>query len=140
MKIIPLPVYEEDADPDRRTELTVAEQAARLQKPSTIVVKYGDLGWVGEYAWEGEASPGCGSKIFCKTHRGTEIGEMLTTTCENAGCGKSVSRQEMLEFIDNSGGKDYPFQTWGRAIRVASVEDLQKHDGLREQRSSLMER
>ena len=140
MKIIPLPVYEEDADPDRRSALTVAEQDARLQKPSTIVVKYGDLGWVGEYSWEGEASPGCGSKIFCKTHRGTEIGEMLTTTCENAGCGKSVSRQEMLEFIDNSGGKDYPFQTWGRAIRVASVEDLQKHDALREQRRSLMER
>ena len=61
----------------------------------------------------GDASPGCGSKILCKTHRGTEVGEMLTTTCENSGCGKSVSRQEMLEFIENSGGKDYP-QTWGR--------------------------
>ena len=110
---MPLPQFEADADPERRSALTVAEQAARLQKPSTIVVKYGDLGWVGEYAWEGDASPGCGSKILCKTHRGTEVGEMLTTTCENSGCGKSVSRQEMLEFIENSGGKDYPFQTWG---------------------------
>ena len=122
---MPLPQFEADADPERRSALTVAEQAARLQKPSTIVVKYGDLGWVGEYAWEGDASPGCGSKILCKTHRGTEVGEMLTTTCENSGCGKSVSRQEMLEFIENSGGKDYPFQTWGRAIRVATVEELQ---------------
>ena len=65
---------------------------------------------------------------------------MLTTTCENSGCGKSVSRQEMLEFIENSGGKDYPFQTWGRAIRVATVEELQKHDALREQRRSLLEK
>ena len=89
MKIMPLPQFEADADPERRSALTVAEQAARLQKPATIVVKYGDLGWVGEYAWEGDASPGCGSKILCKTHRGTEIGEMLTTTCENSGCGKS---------------------------------------------------
>ena len=136
---MPLPQFEADADPERRSALTVAEQAARLQKPSTIVVKYGDLGWVGEYAWEGDASPGCDSKILCKTHRGTEIGEMLTTTCENSGCGKSVSRQEMLEFIENSGGKDYPFQTWGRAIRVATVEELQKHDALRDQRRSLLE-
>ena len=74
MKIMPLPQFEADADPERRSALTVAEQAARLQKPATIVVKYGDLGWVGEYAWEGDASPGCGSKILCKTHRGTEIG------------------------------------------------------------------
>ena len=78
---MPLPQFEADADPECRSSLTVAEQAARLQKPSTIVVKYGDLGWVGEYAWEGDASPGCGSKILCKTHRGTEVGEMLTTTC-----------------------------------------------------------
>ena len=139
MKIMPLPQFEADADPEQRSALTVAEQAARLQKPSTIVVKYGDLGWVGEYAWEGDASPGCGSKILCKTHRGIEIGEMLTTTCENSGCGKSVSRQEMLEFIENSGGQDYPFQTWGRAIRVATVDELQKHDVLREQRRSLLE-
>ncbi|MEO1598778.1 MAG: hypothetical protein AAFR78_09630 [Planctomycetota bacterium] len=131
---MPLPQFEADADPERRSALTVAEQAARLQKPATIVVKYGDLGWVGEYAWEGDASPGCGSKILCKTHRGTEIGEMLTTTCENSGCGKSVSRQEMLEFIENSGGQDYPFQTWGRAIRVATVEELQK-----QQRSEINE-
>ena len=79
---MPLPQFEADADPERRSALTVAEQAARLQKPSTIVVKYGDLGWVGEYAWEGDASPGCGSKILCKTHRGTEIGEMLTKNCK----------------------------------------------------------
>ena len=72
MKIMPLPQFEADADPERRSALTVAEQAARLQKPATIVVKYGDLGWVGEYAWEGDASPGCGSKILCKTHRGTD--------------------------------------------------------------------
>ena len=52
---------------------------------------------------------------FVQDPPGAEVGEMLTTTCENSGCGKSVSRQEMLEFIENSGGKDYPFQTWGRA-------------------------
>ena len=64
MKIMPLPQSEADADQSRRSALTVAEQAARLQKPSTIVVKYGDLGWVGEYAWEGDASPGAAPR-FC---------------------------------------------------------------------------
>ncbi|MFU8828131.1 MAG: PSP1 domain-containing protein, partial [Phycisphaerales bacterium] len=59
--------------------------------------------------------------------------EMLTSTCPNAGCSKSVTRKEMLEYIDRSGGKDYPFYSKGRVLRVATVEDLQIFDRLREQ-------
>ena len=47
MKIMPLPQFEADADPERRSALTVAEQAARLQKPSTIVVKPSLVGLAG---------------------------------------------------------------------------------------------
>ena len=54
----------------------------------------------------------------------TEIAEMLTTTCPNSGCSKSISRHEMLQYVDNSGGKDYPFHTNGRILRVATVEDM----------------
>src|SRR5690606_24346856 len=67
-----------------------------------------------------------GTKLIARTQRGTEVVEMLTTTCANAGCGKSVTRKEMLEYIDNSGGKDFPFHTNGRVLRVASIEDLNK--------------
>ena len=55
---------------------------------------------------------------------------MLTTTCENAGCAKSVTRKELLSYIDNSGGRDYPFYRKGRILRVAGVEDLNKQSAL----------
>ena len=101
-----------------------AEQYARLESPSTIVVRVGSMRRVAEYPYSGDAKPGCGSKMVATTHRGTELVEMLTTTCPNAGCGKAVSRSEMLDYIKASGGKDYPFRTDGRILRVATIEDL----------------
>jgi cell fate regulator YaaT (PSP1 superfamily) len=100
------------------------KQYEALKPPKTIVVRYGYLKMVAELPYDGDAVPGCGSKIVIRTARGTELAEMLTTTCSNSGCGKSVSRKEMLTYIDNSGGRDYPFSTQGRALRTATPEDM----------------
>jgi len=124
MPITKLPVYEADADPERRTAMTDREIYERLKPPTSIVVRYGLMKAVAEYPYDGPAKPGCGSKLVARTHRGLEVVEMLTTTCSNSGCGKSVSRQEMLEYIENSGGSDYPFRTDGRILRVATPDDL----------------
>ncbi|MBL9150522.1 MAG: hypothetical protein JNM94_17685 [Phycisphaerae bacterium] len=126
MSIFPLPIFEADADPARRSEMSDAEVYARLKPPTSIVVRVGALKHVAELRYSGDAKPGCGSKLVARTWRGTEIVEMLTTTCSNSGCGKSVSRQEMLEYIENSGGRDYPFHTEGQILRVATVEDLNR--------------
>ena len=121
-----LPVFEAESDPDTRDALS-SEEAYRLRKPPTsIVVRYGSMRMVAEYPYDGPAKPGCGSKLIARTSRGLEVVEMLTTTCPNSGCGKSVSRKEMLDYIDNSGGADYPFKTSGKILRVASVEDLNR--------------
>ena len=132
MSIFPLPIFERDADPAHRDALTDAEAYARLKPPSSIVVKFGSIKLIGEYPYDGDAKPGCGSKLVVKTHRGTEVAEMLTTTCPNSGCSKSISRREMLEYVDNSGGKEYPFHTNGRVLRVATIEDLNAWSALRE--------
>ena len=124
MSIFPLPVFEADADPARRDAMSDAEIYARLKPPTSIVIRYGVMLAVAEYPYDGPAKPGCGSKLIARTHRGLEVVEMLTTTCSNSGCGKSVSRQEMLEYIENSGGRDYPFRTDGKILRVATVDDL----------------
>jgi cell fate regulator YaaT (PSP1 superfamily) len=126
MPINPLPQFE--ADLKQLEEDRKAYEA--LSAPKTIVVRFGAMKLVGEFPYKGDAKPGCGSKLVVRTHRGTELGEMLTSTCPNAGCSKSVSRKEMLEFIENSGGKDYPFWTNGRVLRIASVEDLQRQEKL----------
>jgi len=117
MSIFPLPQFEADLEADRK-----AYEA--LQPPKTIVVRFGAMRMLGEYPYDGQAKPGCGSKLVARTHRGTELVEMLTTTCPNSGCGKSVSRQEMLRYFENSGGRDYPFYTDGRILRVATVDDM----------------
>ena len=130
--ILPLPIFERDADPAFRDALTDAEAYARLKPPSSIVLKFGSARLIGEYPYDGDAKPGCGSKLVARTHRGTEIAEMLTTTCPNSGCSKSISRGEMLQYVENSGGKDYPFHTNGRVLRVATIEDLNAWSALRE--------
>jgi cell fate regulator YaaT (PSP1 superfamily) len=132
VSIFPLPIFERDADPAFRDALTDAEAYARLKPPSSIVVRFGSMKLVGEYPYDGDAKPGCGSKLVVRTHRGTELAEMLTSTCPNSGCSKSVSRREILEYVENSGGKDYPFHTEGRVLRVATPEDLTAWTALRE--------
>ncbi|MBC8203159.1 MAG: signal peptidase [Planctomycetes bacterium] len=124
MSIFPLPVFEQDEDPSNRDALTLEEQLEALEAPTTMVVRFGAMLEVGEYKQAGEIRAGCGSKLVARTHRGTELVDLLTTTCSNAGCGKSISRSEMLEYIDNSGGKKFPFHTNGRVLRIATAEDL----------------
>lgn len=125
MSIFPLPIFERDADPAFRDPGAIDAQAyAALAPPSSIVVRFGAMRMIGEFPHTGDAKPGCGSRLVVRTHRGTELGEMLTTTCGNGGCGKSVSRQDLLGYIEASGGKDYPFHHDGAVLRVATMEDL----------------
>lgn len=127
MSILPLPRFVEEADPSTRgNAMTDQERYEALTPPSTIVVRYGIMRCVAEYPYNGDATPGCGSKLVARTFRGTEVVEMLTSTCANSGCSKSVSRKEMLEYIENSGGRDYPFRRDGRILRVATIDDLNR--------------
>ncbi len=132
MSIFPLPQFEADlAEADR-------EAYERLKPPTSIVVRYGAMRMVGEFPYEGDAKPGCGSKLVVRTHRGVEMGEMLTSTCPNAGCSKSVTRKEMLEYIDNSGGRDYPFSTEGEVLRIATIEDMNRQGELEKTKPDLV--
>ncbi len=130
MPILPLPQFEADLEADKKAY-------AALQAPKSIVVRFGAMKMVGEFPYDGSAKPGCGSKLVVRTHRGTELAEMLTSTCPNSGCSKSVSRQEMLRYIENSGGKDYPFFTEGRVLRVATLEDLDAQARIEQSRHGL---
>jgi cell fate regulator YaaT (PSP1 superfamily) len=119
MPIHPLPQFEADlAEQDKALY-------ERMKPPSSVVVRFGVTKMVGEFPFDLDVKPGCGTRFVLRTHRGTEMGEMLTSTCPNAGCSKSVTRKEMLEYIENSGGKDYPFFSMqGKVLRVATPEDL----------------
>ena len=138
MSIFPLPVFEEDADSSNRDSLTLEEQLALIEPPETLVVRFGSMQMVGEYKQAGDIRAGCGSKLVARTHRGTELVDLLTTTCSNSGCSKSISRQEMLQYIEQSGGKKFPFHTNGRVIRIATADDLNRMSQLRGQTSEYL--
>ncbi|MEI7657495.1 MAG: regulatory iron-sulfur-containing complex subunit RicT [Phycisphaerae bacterium] len=135
MPILPLPQFEADLKAHLDEEDRKAYEA--LKAPKTMVVRFGVMKMVGEFPYAGSVKPGCGSKIVVKTHRGTELGEMLTSTCPNSGCSKSVSRKEMLQYISNSGGREYPFTTEGRVLRVAEPADMLKQQELEQSRHGL---
>ncbi len=123
MPILPLPQFEADLEEDRKAY-------QKLKPPTSIVVRFGLMKLVGEFPYSGDAKPGCGSKIVARTHRGVELGEMLTSTCPNAGCSKSVTRKDMLEYIENSGGRDYPFFNQGKILRIATAEDVSQQTAM----------
>ena len=134
MPIHPLPQFEADLE-DYLQEKEDREAYEKLNAPSTIVVRFGYLRMVGEFPYSGESKPGCGSQLVVETHRGTEIGEMLTSTCKNSGCSKSVTRKEMLEYIENSGGRQYPFYERGRVVRIATPDDLNAQSKLEQRKN-----
>ena len=104
MPITPLPVFEADADPRHRSAMTDEEIYRSLQVPKTLVVKFGAMKLVAELPYDGDVKPGCGTKLVARTHRGTELVEMLTTTCDNAGCSKSITRRSSRCIRASPGG------------------------------------
>jgi len=122
MPIVPLPQFEKDLAEYTDEQDRIARE--KLTAPKTVVCRFGAMKLIGEFRYSLDVTPGCGSKLIARTFRGTEMGEMLTSTCPNAGCGKSVTRKEMLQYIEHSGGRDYPFYEKGRILRVATQEDL----------------
>ncbi len=124
MSIFPLEQFEIDVAEYQRE---AKERADTLRdQPRTVIVQFGRMRLVGEYPYKGDVQPGCGSKLVVRTHRGTELATLLTSMCKNSGCGSSVSRQELLGYIEDSGGRDYPFFSEGQALRVATTEDMEK--------------
>jgi cell fate regulator YaaT (PSP1 superfamily) len=114
-------------------ELTISEGPEPLQPVRSLVVRHGYLRQVAELPYDGPR-PACGGKVVIKTRRGTELASVLTTTCQNTGCPKSISRQQMLDYMDMSGGRDYPFGTDGRVLRIADAEDLSQQQHLERQK------
>jgi cell fate regulator YaaT (PSP1 superfamily) len=135
MPIYPLPQFEADLKAQLNEEDRLTYES--LKAPRSVVVRFGSMKYVGEFPYTGQEKPGCGSKIVVRTFRGTEIGEMLTSTCPNSGCSKSVSRKEMLQYIQNSGGRDYPFYTEGKALRIADRADMDAQAKLDQSRHEL---
>lgn len=116
----------------------MTEETTEPKGPMTLVVRYGYLRQLGEFTFDGERFPGCGAKVVIRTRRGTELGEVLSTTCDNGQCATSISRDQLLNYIQVSGGDEYPFTTDGRVLRVATPQDRQEHQHLEQMRAQYL--
>jgi len=121
MPIHPLPVLQEEEE---------QKALEKLKPPKSIVVRYGYLKEIGEFPYDGEEIPGCGTRVVVRTPRGVELATMLTTTCANGGCGHAITRKQMLAYIEQSGGKQYPFTEEGKVLRLATADDLREQSKL----------
>jgi cell fate regulator YaaT (PSP1 superfamily) len=96
-------------------------------------VRYGKMRHIAELSYDGKERLGCNHRLVIRTRRGTEIASVLSTACSNGGCGKSLSRDTIREYIANSGAQDYPFSEQGRVIREATADDLLQQQELEAQ-------
>ncbi len=92
------------------------------QAPTTTAVRYGKMGFVGEFSHPPGMEFHCGRKVVIATHRGLEIGQHLGFIC--SGSGQFVSAEQMRAYAEASDGEEtYRLQN-GRILREATQADL----------------
>ncbi len=87
----------------------------------TTAVRFGYLRYIGEFTHAPDMKFTCGAKVVIQTRRGIEIGEQVSLTC--GGCDKSVSRDQMKQWVDTCGRDSFVFDA-GRILREATASDL----------------
>ncbi len=90
----------------------------------TTAVRFGFMRYIGEFAHAPDMKFTCGAKVVIQTRRGIEMGEQVSLTCN--GCDKSVTRDQMKEWVRSCGEDSYVFDA-GRILREATASDLAEY-------------
>lgn len=90
----------------------------------TTAVRYGAMNWIGEFSYKPGMVFRCGGKVVIESDRGLELGQQVSLTCN--GCDKSVSREQIKRYVENSGPEFYRLGA-GRILREATPQDLDEH-------------
>ena len=87
----------------------------------TTGVRFGYIRYIGEFTYPPDLRFTCGAKVVIQTQRGIELGEQVSLTC--TGCDKSVTPEQIKEWVKHSGEDTYIFNA-GRILREATAADL----------------
>lgn len=87
----------------------------------TTAVRFGYMRYIGEFTHSPDLKFTCRAMVIIQTRRGIEIGEQVSLTC--SGCDKSVTREQIKEWVSRSGEDTYMFNA-GRILREATAADL----------------
>ena len=113
--ITPLPILQEQQDNQATDD---------IQSPKSLDVRYGFLRLMAELPYDGQAVPLCSDKVVIRTERGVEMASVVSSSCPDFTHLVAVTRKQVMEYIENSGGKDYPYTTKGKVLRIASPDDF----------------
>jgi cell fate regulator YaaT (PSP1 superfamily) len=89
---------------------------------TTIVIRYGIMGQLGEFTHDLPKTPLPGSKLVVRTERGVELGDVMVTVSDEPSW-RCIVSSRMSEYI-KSNGPEYPFTRGGRVLRTANQQDL----------------
>lgn len=103
----------------------------------TAAVRYGYLKHIGEFSYKPGMKFTCGGSVVIHTDRGIEIGMQVSLTC--TGCSKSVTREQMRTYAQNS-GEGYLQLKCGKILREASTADLHEERHIRAQIKEKLDR
>lgn len=90
----------------------------------TTAIRFGYMKQIGEFTHSADMKFSCGAKVIIQTKRGLEMGEQVSLTCN--GCDKSVTREQMKDWVDASGEDSYLFEA-GKILREATASDLAEY-------------
>jgi len=78
----------------------------------TTAIRYGFLRFIGEFSHPADMKFTCGASVVIQTKRGIEIGRQVSLTCD--GCDKSVTRDQMRDWVQICGEDSYLFDAGDR--------------------------
>jgi cell fate regulator YaaT (PSP1 superfamily) len=93
------------------------------------VIRYGVMGYVGEFTCKPGLTFAWGSKVVIQTERGIELGEPVGVPCPGCGCDLTVPQPALHAYIKSS-GTEFCRPRAGRILRVANEQDIREHNHL----------
>ena len=99
----------------------------KRRSSSTVIVRYGVMNWIGEFACRADRLPSQGTPVVVQTDRGIELGEQVSL-CNDVDPG--AVPPETLRYYVKSSGPEFCRPNAGRILRVANSQDLSEHEHL----------
>jgi cell fate regulator YaaT (PSP1 superfamily) len=111
-----------------RPNQTETDSGDRERRPVKIV-RYGAMGWVGEFTHKARETFPPGSRVVVQTDRGIELGEPIGHPCPECACDLRVPPERVDEYVRAS-GPEFCRPRAGRILRRANEQDVSEHQHL----------
>lgn len=93
------------------------------------VVRYGAMGYLGEFTAKSGFACRAGAKLVVQTERGIELGEPVGVPRPGCGCDLAVPQTRLQTYVKNC-GMEFCRPRAGRILRIASEQDVNEHSHL----------